>query len=201
MNDILNFSSGSGGTVLFLVVLGEQAGLPIPAAPCLLTAGTLCAVGQSHPAMVISVTVLACLIADLAWFYIGRRAGKQVLTLLARLGLSAGNQAQVEQKFIRHSGRALVLAKFVPGVSVAVPPLAGALGLSLERFLAFDILGSVLYAGFYVALGLLFHEQMQIVLAVLDELGLCATLVSGALISAWIGFRHFPFRKTACRTT
>jgi membrane protein DedA with SNARE-associated domain len=68
MNGLIEISAGHGGILLFLVVLLEQTGLPIPAAPCLLAAGTLCATGASSLTMVIGTTALACLIPDLAWF-------------------------------------------------------------------------------------------------------------------------------------
>src|SRR6185369_13128135 len=146
---------------LFLVVFLEQTGVPIPAAPCLLAAGALCATGESSMLAVIGTVMVACLVADCAWFCLGRRGGSRVLQFLCRLGL-AGNlrPEQLGAVFHRHGAPVLALAKFLPGLSVVAPPLAGALGLGFGRFLLFDGLGSLLYAGFYLLLGSAFSDQV-----------------------------------------
>jgi membrane protein DedA with SNARE-associated domain len=42
----------------------------------------LCATGQATVTHVIGVAILACLVADVAWFYVGQRRGKTVLAFL-----------------------------------------------------------------------------------------------------------------------
>src|SRR5689334_21615519 len=95
MNEILEFSLSCSGAVLFVIVLLEQVGLPIPAAPSLLAAGALCVSGEANPAHIMGVTILACLIADSTWFYIGRRGGKRVVHFLCRIALL--NSSSIEQ--------------------------------------------------------------------------------------------------------
>jgi len=178
MNELLHSWEGHDGIVVFIVVLLEQAGLPIPAAPCLLAAGSLCATGKASAANVIGLTILACLIADVAWFFIGRRRGKAVLSFLGRLALSNHNALErIEQSFARHGLPLVVVSKFVPGLGIVVPPLAGALKVEPVRFLLFDLLGSVLYAAAYLMVGIIFSEQVQAVLEMLPQLGFGALLV------------------------
>jgi membrane protein DedA with SNARE-associated domain len=148
MNEMLQFSPGPGGVVLFAIVFLEQLGLPIPAAPWLLAAGALCAAGEASPATISGMTLLACLTADLAWFYLGRRGGKRVLNFLCRLMVPGRSVEQLESTFTRHGLPLIASAKFFPGLSVVAPPLAGAFAVPLSRFLLFDLLGSTLYTGF-----------------------------------------------------
>src|SRR5689334_3502223 len=128
MNEILQFSLNHGGAILFAVVFLEQVGVPLPAAPWLLAAGALCATGEASPALITTVTLLACLTADLGWFYIGRRGGKRVLNFLCRLTLSHAYLEQIERTFSRHGMPVIAAAKFFPGLSVVASPLAGAFG-------------------------------------------------------------------------
>src|SRR5262245_59910222 len=124
MNDMLRAFEDNGCPFLFCVVLLEQAGLPIPAAPCLLAAGALCAGGELHLGKLMGITVLACLLADLAWFYIGRQGGKRILQWLCRFGFATDASAEkIERNFIQHGMSVVALAKFVPGLSVLAPPL------------------------------------------------------------------------------
>jgi membrane protein DedA with SNARE-associated domain len=195
MNDIL-ISADNCCPILFFFVLLEQIGLPIPAAPCLLAAGSLYAAGESSACIALLATALACLLADVTWFYIGRRGGKQVLHFIFRFVPSASSRADsVEQTFNRYSLPVIVFAKFVPGLSVLTPPLAGSLGIDLGRFLLYDTLGSLLYGGFYLLLGALLSEQVQALLDMLDQFGLYSLLVIVALTSLWSVFRRGPRRK------
>src|SRR5258708_573435 len=139
MNDITQFLLNHGGPVLFLAVLVEQAGLPVPAAPWLLAAGALSANGKLSSAMAGGVTVAACVIADLVWFYVGRWGGDRVLRFLCRLSCSPNPcVGRTKGLFERHGFQALVAAKFIPGLGTVMPPLAGALGMSAPRFIVFD---------------------------------------------------------------
>src|SRR5258708_12415331 len=75
--------------IIFLCVLVEQVGIPIPSVPVLLTAGTLSA---THRVSWIGITLamlLACIVADTIWFALGRRYGNSVLKLLCRFSFEA----------------------------------------------------------------------------------------------------------------
>src|SRR5438874_9726768 len=109
MTDASQFLVEHGGTVLFGAVLLEQAGLPLPAMPWLVAAGGLAASGKLNPIAAVGVTVLACLVADSTWFYVGRRSGKRVLSLLCRMSLEPGCCVGRSEGFLaRHAEKGLV---------------------------------------------------------------------------------------------
>ena len=87
MNEKSQFLATYGLSILFGAVFLEQIGLPFPSAPWLLTAGALSATQQFNLFWGIEVAVLACLIANAFWFYLGRLRGKQVLGLLCRISV------------------------------------------------------------------------------------------------------------------
>ena len=162
MNELTQFLMSHGGPVLFAIVFVEQAGLPLPSAPWLLAAGALSATGKLNPVLALAMTALACVVADWIWFYVGRRGGQRVLRLFCRLSLAPNTcVGRTKGLFARHGLQALAAAKFIPGLGAVMPPLAGALGISTGRFLLLDGLGSLFYGGFYIAAGLLFHNQLQ----------------------------------------
>ncbi len=196
MNDITQFLMGHGGLVLFAIVFAEQAGLPLPSAPWLLAAGALSASGKLNPALAIGVTALAALLADSLWFYVGRRGGQRVLRLFCRLSLARNScVGRTKNLFARHGLETLVAAKFLPGLGAVMPPLAGALGMRVSRFLLFDGLGSLFYGTFYILAGFLFHNQLGQAIAVLNKLGFSALLLTLALVIGYIAFKYARRRK------
>jgi len=73
--------------VVFLTVLAEQVGLPIPAIPVLLAAGAVAGDGQAYLTVLTGISVIACLLGDMLWFELGRHRRRQALNLLCRISL------------------------------------------------------------------------------------------------------------------
>src|SRR6266404_460904 len=191
MNDLTQILVSHGAPLLFAIVFAEQAGLPLPSAPWLLTAGALSASGKLNPGLAIGVTALAAVMADSLWFYIGRRGGQRVLRLFCRLSLARNSCVwRTKGLLARHGLQTLVAAKLLPGLGAVMPPLAGALGMSTIRFLLFDGLGALFYGTFYVLAGYLFHNQLGQAMAVLNQLGFSALLLGMALVTGYIAFKY-----------
>lgn len=172
MNESLAFLVRHGYSVLFLCVLVEQLGLPLPALPLLLAAGALAGAGQMSLTGALIVVTAAALLADLAWYEIGRRRGFRVLNFLCRMSLESDSCVRrTEEAFARHGARSLVVAKFVPGLNTAAPPLAGIFGMRLGRFLLFDLLWTWLWAGSFMLLGYAFSDELGRVAEAVERLG------------------------------
>src|SRR2546430_12529086 len=147
MNAPLAYLVRHGAAVLFAAVFVEQMGIPLPAAPWLLTAGALAATGRINWFVALSAATVGSLLADLIWFYLGRYGGNRVLNLLCRISLEPDSCVRRTQDlFTRYGMRGVVAAKFLPGGSTLVPPLAGSSGVSTPRFVFFDALGSLVVA-------------------------------------------------------
>src|SRR6266852_1098670 len=81
------------------------------------------------------VVILAALATDLAWYELGRRRGARVLARLCQLSLEPDScLRRAESIFARHGVRALLAAKFVPGLTTVMPPLAGVFAVARGRF-------------------------------------------------------------------
>jgi len=143
-----------GDAVFFAWIFAEQAGLPIPTMPLLLAAGSLANTGRIHLARTLVLALTACLMADGFWYLMGRWHGAKALRLLCRIAPAPDAWIhRIKPAFCRHGAGALLFAKFVPGLNFAAPPLAGAFRVSPLRFLLFDGLASVLWAGRYMVMG------------------------------------------------
>src|SRR3989441_675613 len=192
MNETLEFLVRHGTSVLFAAVFVEQMGLPLPAAPWLLAAGALAGIGKMNWFVALNAAVIGSMLADLIWFYFGRHGGQRVLSLLCRISLEPDSCVRRTQDlFTRYGMRGVVMAKFIPGLSTLVPPLAGNSGVSAPRFLFFDGLGSLLYGGVFLFVGVLFKRQLEQVIDALAGLGSSALGVVVGLAALYIGYKFF----------
>jgi membrane protein DedA with SNARE-associated domain/rhodanese-related sulfurtransferase len=161
-----------GLVFVFLHVLIEQAGVPLPAYPTLIVAGALAARAEYTAPGVVLTAVAASIIADLAWYAAGARLGRPVLRTLCRISLSPDSCVrQTQSIYIRWGAPSLVIAKFVPGFAAVATALAGSMRTRLWAFVACDTLGAMLWAGVAVVLGVAFQDAVNDVLEVLEQLG------------------------------
>ena len=161
-----------GHSVLFAWVLVEQLGVPIPAMPLLLAAGALAGKGHLNFFACVLFAVLGALASDSLWFQLGRHKGIKILQWLCRISLEPDSCVRrTEGIFSKQGARSLVVAKFLPGLGLVTPPLAGIFRMRFRRFLLFDAIGSTLWAGVFLAAGYVFAGQIERLAARLASLG------------------------------
>ncbi len=145
--------------ILFLWVLVEQLGIPIPSIPLMLTAGTLSATHKMSAVAALLCVLAACMLADSMWYLLGRSYGNKVLKLLCRFSLEASTcVTKTENYFTRRGPVTLLFAKFVPGLSTVAAPIAGQTGMRFGRFLLWDLAGSFIWAEAYLLVGRFFGD-------------------------------------------
>jgi rhodanese-related sulfurtransferase len=83
----------------------------------------------------------------------------------------------------------LCVAKFFPGLDGLMPPLAGAEGVSLTGFFALDAVGSFLWSGFYVGVGYLFSQQLEVAVGWAKHFATALAIAIGVPLCIYIGWR------------
>src|SRR5579863_2060095 len=143
----IEFFVGHAYAILFLWVLVEQLGIPVPSIPLLLTAGTLSATHRVGAIPSLLAVVAACLISDSTWYALGRRYGSRVIRLLCKLSLESSTcVTKTEGYFTRRGAITLLFAKFIPGLSTVSAPIAGQTGMPYSRFVLYDLSGTLLWS-------------------------------------------------------
>jgi membrane protein DedA with SNARE-associated domain len=172
MNNILEFLVRHGYVVLLGWVFVEQLGLPIPSVPLLLAAGALAGAGRMNILASLFIAMFAALCADSLWYELGRIKGIAVLQLLCKISLEPDSCVRrTEGVFSRQGARSLIFAKFLPGVGAVAPPLAGVFHMRVARFMMFDSIGTLLWAGTFLGAGFVFSGQIEQIAAHLAYFG------------------------------
>lgn len=182
--------------ILFLWVLVEQLGVPIPSIPLLLTAGTLSATHRIHAAYALPAVLLACLLADSVWYLLGQRFGNSVLKLLCRLSLEAATcVTKTEGYFVRRGPVTLLFSKFIPGLSTLAAPIAGQTGMPYSRFALYDFAGSLIWAEAYLLAGRFFGDVAQRSTRFFSYLSHFALGIFVLLVLGFMGYRLYKNRR------
>lgn len=186
-----------GYSLIFVTVLAENLGLPVPSYALVLVAAALATDLHLHLGGILLVCALGALIGDALWYALGRHRGRPILRTLCSVSLNPDScVSRTENLFARHGLKSLLVAKFLPGLNTVAPPLAGLLRMSPLRFLLFDLGGIALWAGSALALGRAFRSQVEWLLEWLAAFGRTGVLivvlaVAGWLLLKWIERRRF----------
>lgn len=145
---------GNGYLLLFLIVLADQAGLPIPAAPALVAAGVMARSGAVEMPRVMGLCVVASVLGHGAWYVAGRRRGAAIINLLCKLSLEPDAWARRTEELFKHVGPlSLLWFRFVPGLDVLAQPLVAMAGLPWPNYVLITVVGAAMWSGVLMALG------------------------------------------------
>jgi membrane protein DedA with SNARE-associated domain/rhodanese-related sulfurtransferase len=199
VHDIVVLVQHYGLLLVFLAVLVDESGLPIPSYPVLLVAGALAATSQAIAALIVVATA-GGLLADLGWYWASARMGRRILNLMCRITLSPDSCVQrTETSFARFGSWTLPISKFVPGLGYVAVALSGITRMNILRFAAFDGVGVLLYVALPIALGSLFRGAVDAMLGRLVELGSYGLLLVVAAFALYVGARWLERKAFARR--
>jgi membrane protein DedA with SNARE-associated domain/rhodanese-related sulfurtransferase len=185
-----------GLAAVVINVLLDQLGLPVPAIPTLIVAGAVAASGKLPMALLFAGGVGASVVGDASWYIAGRIYGNRVMKLLCRISLNPDScVSQTQSRFERWGSNALLVAKFVPGLSIIAPPLAGATRMTAVRFLVCTTIGSAAWIAAGLGAGMLLKPQIDRLMPRLEDIGSTAAKVILVILLVYIAFKWWERRR------
>jgi membrane protein DedA with SNARE-associated domain/rhodanese-related sulfurtransferase len=195
MRDLIPLLIAHGALIVFLITLAARVGAPVPAAPLLVVAGGVAMAGQMSLLACLVVSVIANVLGDAVWYQAGRWRGHRVMKLLCKISLSPDTCVRQSEGILsKWGGSSLIAAKFLPGISVVAAPMAGALGMTWKRFIAYDVGAALIWTSVFLAIGVVFAGQIVVVLDFMTEFGTIAAVVIAIVLTTMIIYRYLRRR-------
>jgi membrane-associated protein len=149
---------------LFLIVFAESGlliGFFLPGDSLLFTAGLLSSQGKLAPLpILLAGCFAAAVVGDQVGYAFGRRVGP---ALFKREDSRIFKQEYIEKSqafFAEHGSKTILLARFVPVVRTFAPIVAGAGKMHYRTFLAYNVVGGLLWAIGVTSLGYVLGESV-----------------------------------------
>ncbi len=190
MNGVFQFVLQHGYSILFAAVFARQIGLPVPANLFVLAAGALAAAGRLAVVPAILLAIVACVIADWCWYEAGRFRGDKILHFLHQFASDpAVADRRAKKNFTRFGSPVLVVAKFIPGLDLVAPPMAGTSGTSRPYFLVLETIGAALWASANAIIGYVFSHDLNRAAIYVGKAGTAAALLAMLSLCSYGAFR------------
>lgn len=199
MNDGLELLRGFfdqyGYWTVFVALLLENAGVPVPGETVLLFASFLAFDEQElRLRYIILVGIAAATIGDNIGYWIGRKGGRPLLeryTHLFRIPMSVIEKG--ERVFAKHGSVTIFFARFVFGMRIIAGPMAGVLRMDWKKFSFFNFLGAALWVTVISVVGYKFGEEWEDLVRVMGRVNLVIGVI--ALWIAYMVWRAYRIRK------
>lgn len=154
----------SGGIILISLIVFAESGLLIgfflPGDTLLFAAGLAASQGEvSLPILIIAI-VVAAIIGDNVGYSFGKKAGPRIFQKKDGIIFRKEYLEQAEKFYEKHGGKTIILARFIPMVRTFAPVVAGAGKMPRDRFVAFNIVGGLLWGAGMPLLGYLVGDSI-----------------------------------------
>lgn len=197
---LVNLLSTYGYAVIFVVILLESMGLPLPGETVLVTAAAFTARGTLSLPIVIGVAVFAAILGDSGGYWIGRTGG---IALVQRYGtalhIHASTLERAEQFFARHGPKTVFLGRFVALLRMWTAVLAGVTRMPYRVFAVYNVLGAVCWASLFGVLGAFFGAKLPALEHALGRAGLLIALLVVVLVGVTVAARWVHRHRMALR--
>lgn len=175
-----------------IVLLLENAGIPVPGETVLLFAGFLAfSEHQLQLRYIILLGIVAATLGDNLGYYLGLRGGRPLLMRYRRIfRIRQSTLEKGEEIFRRHGAVTIFFARFIFGLRIIAGPLAGTLRMPWRTFVLFNFLGAALWVTVIAGAGFVFGTQWVRLLLILDRINVIALVVAALLaLFFWIRYR------------
>ncbi|HEU5441205.1 MAG TPA: DedA family protein [Ktedonobacterales bacterium] len=199
---LIEFYNAHQLPALFLLVLIEEAGIPIPIPgdTLVMIAGLQRDRGLLYDVTVIGLASLAVFLGSSVLYFVMRRGGRPFLLRFGKyLHLHPERLARVERWFLRRGRVAIVLGRLIPGIRIPTTVFAGLSGMTYSQYAPINAIAALIWSVVYFYLGVLFQEEVRYVLTILagflDDLSSPAVILWLLLILTIGGGGFHIFRR------
>jgi membrane protein DedA with SNARE-associated domain len=178
------FVATYGYWAVALVLLCENAGIPVPGETTLLLASFLAySEHRLHLGWIIVIATCAATLGDNLGYAFGYYGGRPLLDRYQRFfRISPATLKRGEEMFARYGAPTIFFARFVFGMRIFAGPLAGVLRMRWRAFALFNFLGAAVWVTVIASAGYLFGRHWRTLLRVMQRFNIAALLVALAVI-------------------
>jgi membrane protein DedA with SNARE-associated domain len=166
LDQVKDIAHHYGYVVIFLGIMLENAGIPMPGETITLVGGFLAGNGELNYFLVLLAAVGGAIIGDSMGYLLGRWGGINLLESVGKIfRIPPEEISKAKDKFTSNADRAVFFGRFIALLRVFAGPMAGLSGMPYKRFLFFNALGAIAwgtimtslayFAGSYISLDIL----------------------------------------------
>jgi membrane-associated protein len=148
--------------LLFVIVFLETGLVVTPLLPgdsLLFAAGTFAALGSLNIGLLFLLLSIAAILGDTVNYAIGAYLGPKVFHFPKSRFFNPEHLRRTHEFYEKYGGKTIIIARFIPIIRTFAPFVAGIGAMSYARFLAYNVIGGILWVAVCLFAGYFFGNQ------------------------------------------
>lgn len=176
------------GGYLLLLLISILEGLPIigplvPGHTVVIFSGFLAKIGVLDLSVIISIVIFGATLGDSIGYFLGRKYGLSLFNRLGKLFFIREEYIEKVKILVQNNmGKSIIIGRFNPLTRPLTPFIVGASGISLKKFILFDIVGVCIWAIGSISLGYIFGASYGVASAYVGKFIIFASILSILII-------------------
>jgi len=153
---LIQWAGYAGLTAIIFTETGLLIGFFLPGDSLLVTAGLVSAQGYLNVYLLGALVSVAAIVGDTIGYMIGKAGGPRLFTKEDSLLFNKKHLVRAHEFYLRHGGKTIILARFIPIIRTFAPVVAGMAAMEYRKFIAYNIVGglgwvwSMLFVGYFL---------------------------------------------------
>lgn len=192
---VTNFLEITGYIALVVLMAMESMIFPVPSEAVMPFAGFLVAEGKMSLILAILFSTLGTLIGSLASYAMGYYGGNRFVKHFGRYFLLDEEELMwTEHWFSKHGAKTIFISRFIPVVRHLISIPAGIGKMNLKKFIAYTILGGLIWNSFLLYMGVILQNNWTIIQQYSHPIDY-VIIILFILAVIWFIWRHFVKNK------
>lgn len=200
LENIQEFAHQYGYWAIFLGILLENLGLPIPGETVTLVGGFLAGSDELNYWLVLSVAVTGAVIGATCGYWIGKLGGWPFLLQIGKIfRVSEEKLLNIKEQFSQNAAKAVFFGRFFALLRIFAAPLAGIADMPFGRFFVYNLAGATAWASLMVTLAFFAGKVISLeqLVAWVSQFAILAVLILAALIFVPIWLESRQVKRAA----
>lgn len=181
-----NFIAGSGLVAVFVLMVGESCGFPLPSEVIMPTAGLLAAAGHMNLVAAIVAGAAANLVGSLIAYGLAARFGEPLLLGPGRyVGIRRHHLEMADGWFRRWGLLAVFIGRVLPVIRTYISFPAGLARIDLVRFSALTFIGALPWCASLALVGYGLGRNYDRVSGPIEKAAIVVALLVVAIVVVW----------------
>lgn len=181
---------------VFVILVMEMIGIPFPAETTLTISGFEWTQGAFRLIPLLLAASLGNIVGSSIAYGLGRFLGRPIIVKFGRvIGITNERLDKANQLFAKYESPVVLFGKFIAGVRVLIPYLAGINKMSFGLFSIYNAVSAIVWAGVFIILGRYIGVEWTRYHQVLHKYMIPAIIVAAVLVAAYVALKIWKRRR------
>jgi membrane protein DedA with SNARE-associated domain len=147
LETIQALASQYGYLAVFVGILLENLGIPLPGETITIVGGFLAGSGELNYWLVLASAAMGAFIGGIGGYFVGKYGGWKLILAASKIfRIQEVQLEEIKTKFSENALKAVFFGRFIPLIRIVSSPMAGVVEMPIGKFLAVNLLGAVTWA-------------------------------------------------------